>query len=214
MSFTNVKPTQPELDSLKKRRKFYDKGESLLEIKREQLLNSIRVTIKLFFKQRELLQKKIVEAFRLLELSYENIGERKVNAISYLNKIHYKSSVNVTYYNKLGTDIPKITYELAEGSLPSYSFTDTPMHLDFLNQHLKDSFQDILKLAELDAMLYSFTINFHKIERRINALKNIMIPRITKLIDIIEEILFDNSQEEFVRLKKIKAFLEQKASIL
>ncbi len=165
MSFMNVKPTRPELDALKKKRNFYSKGEKLLEIKREQLLNSLKTVIANYFKQRKLLRDLIIEDFRYLQGAYENIGKQKVAIISALNKLHFKATIDITFFTRIGIDVPKITLNLTEGKLPLYSFSDMPMHMDFLSLKLKQTLQDILKLAEFDSLLYDLASDFKRIER-------------------------------------------------
>jgi V/A-type H+-transporting ATPase subunit D len=208
MSFMNVKPTRPELDMLKKKRNFYTKGEKLLEIKREQLLNSLKPVLVNYFKQRKILRDQILEDFRYLQGAYENIGKQKIVMISALNKLHFKTDIDVTFFTRIGVDVPKITLKLSEGKLPSYSFSDMPMHIDFLSQKLKQTLEDMLKLAEFDSLLYNLATNFKRIERRINALDDIILPKLDTAIFQIDEILEDMSQEEFIRMKKIKEHLE------
>ena len=84
-----------------------------------------------------------------------------------------------------------------------------PMHMDFLSLKLKQTLQDILKLAEFDSLLYDLASDFKRIERRINALDDIILPKLDTAIFQIDEILEDMSQEEFIRMKKIKEHLEQ-----
>jgi len=47
-------------------------------------------------------------------------------------------------------------------------------------------------------------LNFKKINRRINGLKNVIIPRLKLNVKHIKTILEEVDRESFVRLKKIK----------
>jgi V/A-type H+-transporting ATPase subunit D len=213
MSFQKVKPTVPELDLLKKKKKFSQKGERLLEIKREQLFNSLKKTMNDFFQMRAEFREKMLKNYELLEKTFEIIGKGKVANIANLNKTYYKPESNITFYNQLGIDIPKISIDINETQLPTYSFADTPMHLDILMRKLRETLQIMTKLAELDSILYHFASSYQTIQRRINALDDIILPRLEKNIHTIEEILEDNEREEFIRMKKIKEFLEQKSDL-
>lgn len=205
----NVRPTRPELDNLKKRSKFYSKGEKLLEIKREQILGQLKGMVNKYFEQRRLIRARILQDFRLLERTYEVIGKQRISVISMLNKLHFNTSIDIKFITRVGVDVPTITLNLNEGKLPAYSFSDTPMHLDFLSQQLKETLKQLLKLAEIDTLFYHLAESYKKIERRINALDDIILPKLSGAINTIEEILEDISQEEFIRMKKIKDLLEE-----
>jgi V/A-type H+/Na+-transporting ATPase subunit D len=197
---------------LKKKRKFSLKGQKLLEIKREQLQNQLKSTLNFYFKQRARIRDQVLRDYQLLERSYEIIGKNKVANIAMLNRAYYGPTVDVTFVNQLGVDVPKVTLKMNDITLPSYSFSDTSMHMDILIQDLKVLLQDLVKLSELDSILYHFANAYQTIQRRINALEDIILPRLDKNIQMIEEILEDNEREEFIRLKKIKEFLEAKNS--
>ena len=209
MSFQKVKPTVPELDLLKKKKKFSQKGERLLEIKREQILNSLKKTMADYFKIRAQFRDKIIKNYELLEKCYEIIGKTRISSIANINRAYYKPDAEITFFNQLGIDVPRVKISLNETKLPTYSFTNTPMHLDILMKSLKETLQLITKLAEFDSVLYHFASSYQTIQRRINALDDIILPRLDKNISTIEEILEDNEREEFIRMKKIKEFLEK-----
>ena len=66
----------------------------------------------------------------------------------------------------------------------------------------------LIELGELDKQMYLIAANHKKINRRIDALEDIIIPKLDAEIKAIESILFDEEREEFIRLKKIKEILE------
>ena len=210
MSFNKVKATAPELDNLKKKRIFSKKGEDLLSLKREQVLNSLKDTLGKFISKRKEMSKKIFEDQQLLERAFETIGERNVDLIATQNKRIKQVVIDVNFVNKMGEDTPEIVLHEEKKTLPSYSLTNTGLEMDILIRNLGFTLKTILKLAELDSMIYHFSDNFKKIEYRINALENIIVPKLERDILTIEEILEDIEREEFIRMKKIKEFLESK----
>jgi V/A-type H+/Na+-transporting ATPase subunit D len=208
MSFQNVKPTKPELNRLKKKLQFSIRGEGLLEIKREQLLNSLKKILNSYFEQRNEMQTNIMKDMAILERTYETIGKGKVERISRLNEATLKPSVEISYIHEMGVDIPKIELKIDEKPLPTYSITDTSLHLDILIKRLKKTLKSLVELAELDSKMYRVAEDNKKIQRRIDALDDIIIPELKGGIRTIEEILNDEEREEFIRMKKIKDFLE------
>lgn len=208
MSFQNVKPTKPELDRLKKKRQFSIRGENLLEIKREQLLNTLKGILDKNFSIRSKMRSAILKDMDLLEQTYETIGKRKVDRISRLNEATLETSVEINYIHEMGIDVPKLELNLQEKPLPSYSYGDTSLHLDILIKRLKETLVTLVELAEVDSMMYRVAEDNKKIQRRIDALDDIIIPQLDGNIRAIEEILNDEEREEFIRMKKIKEFLE------
>lgn len=209
--FRKVKPTKPNLDNLRKKRKFTDRGKHLLELKREQILAQFKSYVKEFNQQRKLSREKIIESYERLNKAYMGYGKRRIKTLAEINRIHYEPRVSTNYVNYMGIDIPKIKVDIFEKEkLPSYSFQDTPVDFDDTVDLIKQSFNEIMKLAELDYVIFHFAFNYQKIQRRINALEDILIPRISQDIHVIEEILEDLEREEFIRMREIKDNLEEK----
>ena len=69
---------------------------------------------------------------------------------------------------------------------------------------LKDLFQNIFRFSEREDLMLKHALNFRKINRRINGLKNVIIPRLKLNVKQIKAILEEIERENFVRLKKIK----------
>jgi predicted extracellular nuclease len=65
-------------------------------------------------------------------------------------------------------------------------------------------FPDIIGLAEVENTIYRLAVAVKKIQRRANALKNVLIPRLEANIRFIENSLEEKEREDFSRLKLIK----------
>ncbi|MHA1646505.1 MAG: V-type ATP synthase subunit D [Promethearchaeota archaeon] len=214
MSFQQVKPTKPELDRLKKKRDFTVHGQNLLEIKREQLLNTLRSTVDDYFKRRHDTRDFYIKTTRLLETTYETIGRRKILRISNLTSATHVSTVDISYIHEMGMDRAKTRLNMVVKQLPVYSFSDTSLHVDILINNLKTLLKELVYLAEMDNLMYRIANDNKKIQRRIDALSEIIIPDLNTSIHVIEEILEDEEREEFIRLKKIKEFIENREKSL
>ncbi len=209
MSFLNVKATKPELDRLKKRKIFSKRGEDLLEIKQDQINSSLKSILDKYFILRNKMRDQIMDNFKLLEHTYDTIGQRKVARISRLHEKILNPAIQLNLLREMGIDVPKISLKLSESKLPCYSLSDTNLSLDILIKNLNDTLKMLIQLAEMDSILYKLAEDKKKIQRRIDALGDIIIPQLNQNIKIIEEILDDEEREEFIRLKKIKEFLER-----
>ena len=70
--------------------------------------------------------------------------------------------------------------------------------------NLRTLFLQIIGLAELENKMIKYAFNFQKINRRINGLKNIIIPKLEVDIQKIKVMLEELERENFIRLKKTK----------
>jgi len=61
-----------------------------------------------------------------------------------------------------------------------------------------------IKLAEIENSVYKLAYAVKRTQKRVNALKNIVIPRFEKNIHSISGSLEEKEREEFSRLKVIK----------
>lgn len=148
-----------------------------------------------------------------LNQTYKEMGKLNFDTIKNLRKMRYNPQINVNYKKVAGIIIPKINYELLqEKQLPAYSFEHTSHYLDELIILLKDFFEKLITVSEMEDLILKLSINFQKLNRRINALDHQIIPNlkyeIKKVKDQIEEI----EREEYVRLKITKNAINKKKS--
>ncbi len=214
MSFSNIKPTKPELDNLKKRKEFLIKGKSLLEIKKEQLLAKVWDIYRKYHEKREIIKENLQRSYQYLNNSYQKVGKIKIEMLSQFNRIHFQTYVDLDYMNDMGIVVPKIKPIIHETKFPAYSFIDTPIDMDRLSMLMKKLFDELIELAEIDAMLFHFAFYYKKISRRITGMETVVIPKLEIIIKAIEEILEDLNQEEFVKIRKIKNLLENNRAVL
>jgi H(+)-transporting ATP synthase subunit D len=175
--------------------------------------------IKKFYKDYKTHRRKFLNLYRKamikLNESYKETGKNNFILISQISKIQYKPSINIKYTKKIGIIVPQIDYELIqEKNLPAYSFEKTSHFLDDLIILFKVFFENLILLAEKEDMMLKFSYNFKKINRRINGLKNIIIPNLELDIKQIKEILEEIDRENFVRLKKTKDLIKKKHKII
>lgn len=184
---------------------FAERGKEFLEFRREQIIKLINE----YWKKYHIQQKGFFSLFRKVMLSlnqnYKEMGKKNFNLISSISKIRFEPKIILSYVKKAGIIIPHIKYELLqERQLPAYSFETTSHYLDELIIFLKSFLEQIMETAEIEDIMLKFAFNFKKIDRRINALKNIIIPNLQSDIKTIKDILEEIEREEYVRLKITK----------
>lgn len=191
--------------SLQKSLIFAVKGENFLKFKLEQIIFEIKKKWDNYLKQRENFLKLYKDTMIKLNQTYKEMGKREFNSISKLSKIQYNPKIAVNYIKKIGTLVPIIDYELIrEEKLPAYSFENTSHYLDDLIILLIKFFESIIIVAQSEDLMFKLSLNFKKINRRINGLKNVIIPELQIDIKKIKAVLEEIERENYVRLKNTK----------
>jgi len=191
--------------SLQKRLTFAVKGENFLKFKLEQIIFEIKKNWDDYLKQREIFLKLYKDTMIKLNQTYKEMGKREFNSISKLSKIQYNPKIAVNYIKKIGTLVPKIDYELIRKELlPAYSFENTSHYLDDLIILLIKFFESLIIVAQTEDLLLKLSLTFKKINRRINGLKNVIIPELQIDIKKIKAVLEEIERENYVRLKNTK----------
>ena len=211
ISFREIKPTKTNLITLQKKLIFAKKGEKFLEFKREQLIDLIKENWSAYQKKMQELMELYKKSLVYMNEAYKEMGKRDFILISNLSKIQYKPSINIKYAKNIGITVHDIDYDLNRtGKLPAYSFENTSHFLDELMPQLEQFFRCIIDFAELEDFFFLLALNFKKVNRRINGLKNIVIPSLSLDIKEIKGILEELDRENFVRLKKTKDLIKKK----
>ncbi len=196
---------------MQKRLAFAVKGESFLEFRREQLIFQLRKLWKDFISKRKEFLSLFKETMKILHLTYEEMGKNELILVSKLSRIQFKPKIEIFHLKKAGILFPQIKYELIqEEKLPAYTFENTSHYLDDLIYTLKDFFNSLIQFSEIEDLLLKHAINFKKINRRINGLKNLIIPKLKLNIKKIKEILEEIERENYIRLKKTKDIIIKK----
>ncbi len=198
--------------SLQKRLTFAVKGENFLKFKLEQIIFEIKKNWDNYLKQREIFLKLYKDTMIKLNQTYKEMGKREFNLISKLSKIQYNPTIAVNYIKKIGSLVPIIDYELIrEELLPAYSFENTSHYLDDLIILLIKFFESLIIFAQSEDLLLKLSLTFKKINRRINGLKNVIIPELQIDIKKIKAVLEEIERENYVRLKNTKNLITKNA---
>jgi len=211
LGFKKIKPTKPELDALKRKLKFAQRGKHLLELKKQQIFYRLQNTLNKYLEQFKKTRNKIILSYEYLNKCYMQYGKRRIRIISEFNRISYEPIIKINFINELGIDVPIIDLKLYEKEkFPSYSFQDTPIIFDTLTELMKNSLNEIVNLAKIEYELFHLASLYKRIQRRIKALESKIIPQLSDNIRSIEEILEDLEQEEIIQIRKIKELNEKK----
>lgn len=198
---TSNLPTKNNLLRLKDKLKLSKQGYDLLEKKKFILT----VEKNKYQNQKEELENKLQqlfeEAYKKLQNAIIDVGIDELINIS--EEVDIDDSINIKYKTVMGVEIPSIVYDKDILKL-EYGLYNTTTSVDksiIIFTKIKEL---IILLAEIDNTILRLNKSITKVQKRSNALKDIIIPEDEKIEKEIQNILEEREREEFTRLKIIK----------
>jgi V/A-type H+-transporting ATPase subunit D len=201
-----------ELLILKRRRSLAEKGHDLLKEKRDALIMEFFDILEDTRKLRSDVNNALKEAYEALAMAKMVMGPLKVEEVA--SGVPPILALDVSTRNVMGVRVPLLRVEEKPETavISSYGFTDTSAKLDEAVEKFRNALKAIIRLAETEAAVKRLAEEIEKTKRRVNALKYIIIPRITNTIKFIELHLEEREREDLFRMKRIKSILASKAS--
>lgn len=176
-------------------------GQELLEKKKFILTIEKNKYIK---KQREL-ESQLSTLFKDAYLKFKNasvdVGIDKLINIS--QEIPFETSINIKYKTIMGVEIPSVIFEKKDLNL-NYGLLKTTLSVDETIIAFTKIKNLLIELSEIENTIFRLNINILKVQKRSNALKDIIIPQDEKDLNNIKNTLEEHEREEFSRLKIVK----------
>ena len=199
-------PTRSELLKVKAKRKLAQKGHDLLKKKRDALIRIFFDKIKeyKFLKQSTL--EGLGSAFSILHVAGGVSGVNRVKGLAFSSNPTFDIVPSVQ--NLMGVKVPKFTIEKKE-------IEDDVVRLGsgYYVRWAQDNFiklvPDLVRLAEVEQVIFTLAEEIKKTKRRVNALEYIKIPQLTVTEKGIKDQLAEIEREAFVRLKNVKQKIEK-----
>jgi V/A-type H+-transporting ATPase subunit D len=204
-----VSPTRMELIKLRRRITLAERGHDLLKEKMDALVMEFFEVLKDIQVVREKATKVLMEAHRALSLCLAEMGT--VETLQAMRETRREATVEILTRYIMGVPVPKVEAQFARGVLErGYSLHGTSAVLDRAAKSFEGALGELVKQAELEASAYSLARELERTKRRVNALEYILIPRLRETIKFIQGRLDEMERENFTRLKRIKAILEER----
>jgi V/A-type H+-transporting ATPase subunit D len=203
-----ISPTRMELLKLKRKTKLAVKGHSLLKQKRDALIMEFFAILEEAKGIRKQATEELSEAFKSVILAYATLGTAKVTQASVA--VEDTSPLETGTRSIMGVKVP--TLELGETERSpierGYGLVDTSPQLDEAAGKFERALAAVVQLAEVEKTIRRLAEEIESTKRRVNALENIVIPRLTGTVKYIKMRLDEMERENFFKLKRIKATME------
>lgn len=202
-----VNATRMELLELRARKKLAQDGFELLNRKLETLTNELFTMLETYKEVQKKIRSAVQNAEEALTRVEMIMGPLKVREVSLSFE---KNTLDLESSSKslMGVKVPIIKMNKKDAARP-YTFVDTSARLDQAIEKFQQAIETIVQLAEVQSTISRLATEIQSTKRRVNALKNIVIPRFDATLKWISLTLGEREREEFVRLKKVKSKIEK-----
>jgi V/A-type H+-transporting ATPase subunit D len=203
-----VNPTRMELLKLKSKLKLAKKGHRLLKEKRDALIMEFFAVLDEARGVRKRAEEELAEAFRALILAQATLGIIKVTQASLAVKA--AAGMRMESRSIMGVKVPVIMLKETTRDLleRGYGLVDTSSQLDEAAGRFERALNVVVELAEIEKSIRLLAEEIESTKRRVNALENVVIPRVGATVKYIEMRLDEMERENFFKLKRIKAAME------
>jgi len=203
-----VNPTRMELLKLKDKKKLAAKGHKLLKEKRDALVMEFFNILEEARGARKNVEELMKDAFERLIMAAATIGIIKTAEAGMA--VREAPELSIETQNIMGVKVPVLRLEETRREVPErgYSLMDTSVLLDEAASKFEDALKAVVQLAEIEESIKLLAEDIESTKRRVNALENIVLPRLTATVKYIKMRLDEMERENFFKLKRIKSTME------
>ena len=199
---TNIFPTKSNLLQTKRSLALAKVGFELLDKKRNIMLREMMSLMRDIEGVQEQIDATFADAYASLQKANFTVGQRE--NLNIANSNIFPDDITIQFRSVMGVEIPIVNYDEPTPAL-TYGFA-------FTNSNLDDAYIKFLKVKRLTAMLaaiensvYRLAFAIKQSQKRANALRNIVIPKLEQTVYFITGYLEEKERESFTVLKVIKA---------
>nr|CDS34319.1 V type proton ATPase subunit D [Hymenolepis microstoma] len=179
-------------------------GLNLLKKKSDALNIQFRKVVQKIIQKKVTMGEVIRDAnFSLTHVKFASPSNIMAHVMQNVTKAQVK--VKVSYTNVAGTNLPEFSM-FYEGS-DNYELTGLSgggQQIDKLKKTYGKAVELLVEIASLQSSFFILDTVIKTTNRRVNAIDNVIIPRIENTISFIIQELDEREREEFYRLKKVQ----------
>jgi len=207
-----VATTRMELLAKKAQIALARQGRELLEQKRTALMRELMRVADRVVTSSEALQQAATEARAALARAEAVAGSEAVRSAAMATR--GELALEVQTATVMGVSVPVIEQKRVTRSAlgRGYSITGTSVTIDEAAAAFETEVDSLIQLAESELRLTRLAAELQRTSRRVNALEQILIPRLEAERDFIQMALDERERTDHFRLKRIKQARQREAT--
>jgi V/A-type H+-transporting ATPase subunit D len=206
-----VRATRAELLARKSQIILARQGRDLLKEKRNALLKELMRTAEQVMRRSDELEQGVGEAVAALALTEALDGPEAVRSAAFAAQ--GQVPLEVSEANIMGVRVPVIEQKrVVRGSLDrGYSLSTVSSRVEATAEAFESLLDLTIEVAGSEMRLRRLAEEIGQTTRRVNALDNILIPRLEAQRNYIQMVLEERERENLFRLKRVKLKLERRS---
>lgn len=206
-----IRATRAELLAKKNQITLARQGRDLLKEKRNVLLKEFMRTAERVMRGSDELEQSVGKSTTALALAEALDGPEAVRSAAFAAQGQVMLEVSGT--NIMGVPVPVIEQKsVARHPLQrGYNLTSVSSRIDAVAETFEAQLDLIIELAASEMRLRRLAEEIGRTTRRVNALENVLIPRLVTQRDYIQTVLDERERQDLFRLKRVKMKLERRS---
>ncbi len=181
---------------------FAREGYDLLDRKREILLTELTSATPRAERAREALTQGFSEAYEAMTRARMALGAGPVKRAALAATA--QPQLEIRERSVVGAVVPEIACSPPQ-QRPSYSLAGTAAELDRAARTFARLAETLCAAAQTEAAVIRLALEMRKTQRRVNALRNLVIPRQEAIVKEVRDALEDAEREAFFQTKRLRA---------
>ena len=205
-----VSPTRMELLKLRQRVGLAQKGHDLLKEKMDALVIEFFEVLRRIQEARTKALEQLSVAHRALSMCFAIVGTLETKQASKETKRELQVEISTRHIMGIAVPVVEVGEVERNALVRGYGLHMTSSVLDEASREFERALKLLIELAELKGSAFAIAKELERTKRRVNALEYILIPRLKEALKFIVMRLDEMERENFSRLKRIKAMLEER----
>jgi V/A-type H+-transporting ATPase subunit D len=199
-----IRATRAELLAKKKQIILARQGRDLLKEKRNALLKELMRIAEQVVRSNDELEQSVSESLAALALAEALDGPEAVQSAAMAAQ--GQVSLTATITNVMGVLTPIIEHKsVRRGPLDrGYSLSTVSSRIEAVAEAFEHQLDLIVELASSEMRLRRLAEEIGRTTRRVNALENVLVPRLEAQRNYVQMVLEEREREDLFRLKRVK----------
>ena len=170
-------------------------GKNVLEVKRDRLVGELNNLFSELNRSGKI-EDQLMEIYMHLKEAFTTLGYATVaSTAASISKI----KIEVIQVSIMGVVVPKITVK----EKPQINSIQN-ISLHEVAEKMQTIIDELLHIAQIEARIERISHELMAINRKVNALEKVIIPKYEKQVRYIEDLLLDEDLEDFDRIKHVR----------